>query len=67
MAISEFVLMCKDFLMLILSACNTAVSSLFSMPLFLGISLGQVLLGLICFGIIFGFVFRIIASKFGGE
>lgn len=67
MAISEFINMCKDFLMLILSAISMAINSLFSMPLFLGISLGQILLGFLAFSIIFGFIFGIIANKFGSN
>lgn len=65
--IGDFVNMCKDFLMLILGACSMAVQSLFSMPLFGSISVGQILLALISFSLIFGFILNIIKTKFGGN
>lgn len=65
--LGDFINMCKDFLMLILGACSMAVQSLFSMPLFGAISVGQILLGFIAFSLIFGFVLNIIQSKFGGD
>lgn len=65
--IGDFVNMCKDFLMLILGACSVAVQSLFSMPLFGSISVGQILLAFISFSLIFGFILNIIKAKFGGN
>ena len=67
MELIGFVNMCKDFFMLILSAVSVGVGSLFSMPLFGAISVGQVLLAFICFSIVFGFVLGIISDKFGSD
>lgn len=64
MAISDFVLMCKDFLMLILMACSVIINSLFSMPLFYSITVGHCLLGIISFSLIFGFLLTLLKSKF---
>lgn len=67
MGLLDFVNMCKDFFMLILSAISGSIGSFFSMPLFGAISVGQILLAFICFTIIFGFIFGIITSKFGSD
>ena len=71
MVLSTFVDMCKDFFMLIMSCISMAINSLFSMPLFFDgsnyvISVGQVLLALIVFNIIFGFIFVVIKNFIGG-
>lgn len=47
MGIGDFVLMCKDFLYMILYTISSAISTLFSMPVFLNISVGQIALGVI--------------------
>lgn len=65
MELIGFVNMCKDFFMLILSAISVGIGSLFSMPLFGAISVGQILLAFICFSIIFGFILGIIKDRFG--
>ena len=65
MVLSDFINMCKDFLVLILYAVNRIISSLFSMPLFVGISVGHCLLAFMVFGILFGFIFGLIQDKFG--
>lgn len=67
MGLVDFVNMCKDFFMLILSAISGAVGSLFSMPLFGAISVGQILLAFIAFGVVFGFIFGVIVNKFGSD
>lgn len=64
MSISFFISMLKDFFLLILGACSMAVGSLFNMPLFLSISVGQVLLGIIAFKILFGHLLQIIRDRF---
>lgn len=65
MDISIFVLVIKDFFLLILGALSAGVSSLFSMPLFNNISVGQILLAFMAFSLIFGFILQIIKSKIG--
>lgn len=65
MLLSDFVNMCKDFLVLILYSVNSIISTFFSMPLFLGISVGHILLAFIVFSLLFGFVLNLIRDKFG--
>lgn len=72
MLLSTFVNFCKDIFLLILSCISVAINSLFSMPLFWDgssyiISVGQLLLALIVFNIIFGFIFSVIKGHFGGS
>jgi len=71
MLISTFISICKDFFMLILSCISMAIGSLFSMPLFFDgssyvISVGQILLALLLFNVIFGFIFSSLISHFKG-
>ena len=65
LGLMDFVNICKDFFMLIISAMSTGIGSLFSMPLFGAISVGHILLCFLAFGIIFGFIFGVIIDKFG--
>ena len=67
MGIMDFVNLCKDFFMLILSAISISIGSLFSMPLFGAISVGHIFLGITAFVIVFGFIIGSITDKFGGE
>ena len=71
MLISTFIGICKDFFMLILSCISMAINSLFQMNLFWDgstyiISVGHILLAVIVFSIIFGFILSAIKSHFGG-
>ena len=65
MTLIGFVNMCKDFFMLILSAVSMAIGSLFSMPLFGSISVGQILLAFIVFGLVFGYLLNFVIDRFG--
>lgn len=67
MGLVDFVNMCKDFFMLFISAMSTGISSLFSMPLLGAISVGQILLAFIVFGVIFGFLIGFIIDKFSSQ
>lgn len=67
MGLGDFVNICKDIFMLMISAMSTGIGSLFSMPLFGTISVGHILLGFLAFGIIFGFLFSFIIGKFSDD
>ena len=72
MLLSTFINFCKDMFLLILSCISMAINSLFSMPLFWDgstyvISVGQILLAIIIFNIIFMFIFSVIKGHFGGS
>lgn len=72
MLINTFVNMLKDYVMLLLSVVSTLINTLFAMPVFWDgttyvISVGHILFALIAFIVIFGFIFGVISSKFGGN
>ena len=51
MVIGDFLLIVKDFAILILGAFSSIIGALFNMPLFLNISVGQILLAFAIFNI----------------
>ena len=72
MLISTFVNMLKDYVMILLSVISTMINTLFTMPVFFDgstyiISVGHIVFACISFSLIFGFIFSVIGSKFGGR
>lgn len=71
MLISTFVSMLKDYVMLLLSVVSSLINTLFNMPIFWDgtsyvISVGHIVFAFISFSVLFGFIFGVISSKFGG-
>lgn len=67
MLISDFLVIVKDFAMLILGAISSIIGTLFNMPLFGAISIGQILLAFAVFNIVFVFILSCIKDKFGSQ
>lgn len=67
MLISDFLVIVKDFAMLILGAISSIIGTLFNMPLFGAISIGQILLAFAVFNIVFIFILSCIKDKFGSQ
>lgn len=71
MLIGTFINICKDFTMSLLSVVSTFINTLFAMPVFWDgttyvISVGHIVVALISFSVIFGFIYGVISEKIGG-
>ena len=67
MVIGDFLVIVKDFAILIFGAISSIIGTPFNMPLFNAISVGQILLAFAVFNIIFGFILSIIKDRFGSQ
>ena len=71
MNLGFFISFLKDILILILYPISLVIGSLFSMPLFFDgtsyvITMGHLLVFIIAFTTIFGFIYSVLISKIGG-